>query len=103
MYNPKPSDVMERLAELLGKAKLDDDILIDALIANIILTRALLVAENDDDRSWYQTLLNNGINHHVIGRQDLYTKATNELIAEAGTVVQTAVDDWEFKPHDTRI
>ena len=102
-YHPKPHEDAIRIAELLEKAKQDDDKLIDALIHNITLVKALLAAKDDDDREWYQALLNTAITDYLTVEHDLVTKANDALIAEVGYTVKTAVDDDSFIIHDTRI
>ncbi len=102
-YHPKPHEVTIRIAELLEKAKQDDDKIIDALIPNITLVKALLASKDDDDREWYQALLNTAITDYLTVEHDLVTKANDDLIAKAGYTVKTDVDDDDFIVHDTRI
>lgn len=101
-YEPKPSEVIELVSELLDQFRADEDVWLDALIANKALAKALVDAKFDDDKNWFQMQLRSAINEYILSEHELVTKATNSLIAEAGTDVQVAVDDFEFNLHDTR-
>lgn len=96
MYEPKPTEIDDKVQELLAEKLKDDQWLCDALASCLYDFRAFY---KDNDAGFdYKLAIDNYIIHHA----KLADKATDMLIAEVGYTVRTDVDDYKFALHDTR-
>jgi uncharacterized protein YeeX (DUF496 family) len=101
MYEPEQIEIADKVQELLANAIADDDYLIDSLILCLPYIRKVY------DAGYFEIIdckydFKDAVDSYLIKSLDLADKARDMLIAEAGTVIRTDVDDYKFVPHDTR-
>lgn len=101
MFEPKQSEIDDKVQELLHEAIADDDMLIDALIH--CLPEVMAVYERKSEWLIDDVLdLKTAIDKHICTYLSLEALATNALIAEVGDTVRTDVDDYIDVIYDTR-
>jgi hypothetical protein len=100
-YEPKQSEIDDKVQELLDNAIADDDYFVNALIECLPQVRKVY---NNDFVELTDTVYDFivAVDGYLIKSLGLEEQARNILIAEVGTVVRTDVDDYKFIPHDTR-
>ena len=101
MFEPKQTEIDDKVQELLAEKLKDDDVLVEALIHCLPQVRRLynsgLFEASDCALDLYKA-----IDKHIINWLELESKARDALIAEVGYTVRTDVDDFKFVYHDTR-
>lgn len=101
-YEPPKQAVLDKATELIDEWLADDDCMNDALVSNTSLVRALFNARTSHDVTDAVFDLKLALHKYAAQQRDFMADAQDELIAETGYTVRTAVDDEKFVTHDTR-
>jgi hypothetical protein len=101
MYEPKQSEIDDKVQELLDNAIANDDYFVDAIIECLPHVRKVY-KHNFFELSDNVFDFIVAVDSYLIKSLGLEDQARNMLIAQVGTVVRTDVDDYKFIPHDTR-
>jgi uncharacterized protein YeeX (DUF496 family) len=101
MYEPKQTEIDDKVQELLAEKIKDNDNFIDALIECLPHVRKVY------DAGYFEIIdctydFKDAIDNYLIKSLGLEEQAQDMLIAEVGTEIRTDVDDYKFVPHDTR-